>query len=132
MIAPWEGNCKTDNVTSRATKKKKLTSASSPCTRPPAALTNPQTIPASSSASLLLLLFSLLLPSSAEEAPSCCCAAVEGDCGCCDVVAGRKREICPAVLRIAPEDRSSAMVALTPDFFKRRLNVSSRASGPLV
>lgn len=115
-------------------RPKKLTSVSRPSTRPPAAFTNPHTIRANSSAPCVSLFADaelLLLPlPSTEESSCCCCVAVDGDCGCWE--AGRKKAICPAVLRIAPEDRSSAMVAFTPGFLERRLRVSSRASGPFV
>ena len=45
---------------------------------------------------------------------------------------GRKMaEIWPVYLMIAPVERSSAIVALTPGFLDRRPRVSSRASGPV-
>lgn len=113
-----------------STRVDQLTSASSPSTSPPAALTNPHTIPASSSAPCV----SLSAPDAEVVAAAlgssgcvCCCCC----CCVCDL-AVRSSEICPAVLRTAPELRSSAMVALTPGFFESRASVSSRASGPFV
>lgn len=54
----------------------------------------------------------------------------ESDCCCWEDV--RNEDMCPAVLRIVPEARSSAIVAFTPGFLDSRLRVSSSASAPLL
>lgn len=120
------------------------TSVSRPCTSPPVVFTNAQTIDASSSAPCVSLPVpaATALPDDAgisdveaeselaaaaavDDCESCCC------CCCCEEDV-RNEDICPAVLRIAPEARSSAMVAFTPGFLDSRLRVSSSASAPLL
>lgn len=114
---------------------------SRPSTRLPAVLTKAHTIAASSSAPCV----SVPVPAAAAEPEDAGTSPVDAEnvpaaaavdncescCCCCCDLAVRSSEICPAVLRIAPDDRSSAMVAFTPGFLESRLRVSSSASAPL-
>lgn len=59
-------------------------------------------------------------------------AAVDCESDCCCWEDVRNEDMCPAVLRIVPEARSSAIVAFTPGFLDSRLRVSSSASAPLL
>lgn len=119
-----------------------ITSISRPCTSPPAEFTNAHTIDASSSAPLVSLPVpaAAALPDDAgisvvEAESELAVAAPVGDCEspcCCWEEDVRSEDICPAVLRIVPVARSSAIVALTPGFLDSRLRVSSSASAPLL
>lgn len=117
-----------------------ITSVSRPCTRPPAEFTKAHTIDASSSAPCV----SLPVPAAAAlpdeagtsvvdaESELAVAAAVDDCESCCWEVDVRSDDMWPAVLRIVPEARSRAIVALTPGFLDSRLRVSSSASAPLL